>query len=375
MDAVDGVIPQDVLPYNFGDNWLFDASPEDQQPPAGGDASTCSPSCTRSPTPRPRFGFLDPVRTATRATPRCSGTSPARAPGTSSRSPTSAARRLVERALRVARRPLCPPTRARPCCAGATRASATCIYRDFEPVAVLDWEMAALGPRELDVALAGLRPPGVRGRSPARSSCRACPTSCATDDVRCDVRTADRRTRSATSRGSTSSTPVQWCVVFMRTGRAPDPLRRDRAARRHRDAVPPQAAARRAAGRGRSLRRRGQRRSTSSRVHQAPLSMRVRQRTSDRNAYDRCYFNVHDRTGDLFLIIGLGVLPEPRRQSMRTRTVRRGDEQIARALLGRARTTDRLDQHVGGVPHRGASSRCSGCASSATRRPTGSAST
>jgi len=26
------------------------------------------------------------------------------------------------------------------------------IYRDFEPVAVLDWEMAALGPRELDVA-------------------------------------------------------------------------------------------------------------------------------------------------------------------------------------------------------------------------------
>jgi aminoglycoside phosphotransferase (APT) family kinase protein len=26
------------------------------------------------------------------------------------------------------------------------------MYRDFAPVAVLDWEMAALGPRELDVA-------------------------------------------------------------------------------------------------------------------------------------------------------------------------------------------------------------------------------
>lgn len=26
------------------------------------------------------------------------------------------------------------------------------IYRDFEPVAALDWEMAALGPRELDLA-------------------------------------------------------------------------------------------------------------------------------------------------------------------------------------------------------------------------------
>ena len=26
------------------------------------------------------------------------------------------------------------------------------MYRDFEPVAVLDWEMATLGPRELDLA-------------------------------------------------------------------------------------------------------------------------------------------------------------------------------------------------------------------------------
>jgi aminoglycoside phosphotransferase (APT) family kinase protein len=26
------------------------------------------------------------------------------------------------------------------------------MYRDFEPVAVLDWEMAAVGPRELDVS-------------------------------------------------------------------------------------------------------------------------------------------------------------------------------------------------------------------------------
>ena len=31
MDRVDGVVPQDVLPYNFGDNWLFDADPSDQR--------------------------------------------------------------------------------------------------------------------------------------------------------------------------------------------------------------------------------------------------------------------------------------------------------------------------------------------------------
>ena len=43
-------------------------------------------------------------------------------------------------------------------------------------------------------------------------------------------------------------------------------------------------------------------------IHQSPLSMRYVE-TSDRNAYDRCYFNAHDRTGDLFLITGLGIYP------------------------------------------------------------------
>jgi hypothetical protein len=43
-------------------------------------------------------------------------------------------------------------------------------------------------------------------------------------------------------------------------------------------------------------------------LHQAPLSLRYMD-TSDRNAYDRCYFNAHDRTGDIFLITGLGVYP------------------------------------------------------------------
>ena len=31
--------------------------------------------------------------------------------------------------------------------------------------------------------------------------------------------------------------------------------------------------------------------------------------TSDRNAYDRCYLNAHDRTGQVFLVTGLGVYP------------------------------------------------------------------
>jgi hypothetical protein len=44
-------------------------------------------------------------------------------------------------------------------------------------------------------------------------------------------------------------------------------------------------------------------------IHQAPLSMRYVD-SSDRNFYDRCYFNAHDRTGDIFLITGAGIYPQ-----------------------------------------------------------------
>jgi hypothetical protein len=43
-------------------------------------------------------------------------------------------------------------------------------------------------------------------------------------------------------------------------------------------------------------------------VHQVPLSMR-HMASSDRNSYDRSYFNAHDRTGDVFCVTGLGVYP------------------------------------------------------------------
>jgi hypothetical protein len=43
-------------------------------------------------------------------------------------------------------------------------------------------------------------------------------------------------------------------------------------------------------------------------IHQSPHSLRFAA-TSDRNFYDRSYWNAHDRTGDIFLITGLGVYP------------------------------------------------------------------
>ena len=43
-------------------------------------------------------------------------------------------------------------------------------------------------------------------------------------------------------------------------------------------------------------------------LHQAPLPV-AWAGSSDRNFYDRCYFNAHDRTGDIFLITGVGYYP------------------------------------------------------------------
>lgn len=79
-------------------------------------------------------------------------------------------------------------------------------------------------------------------------------------------------------------------------------------------------------------------------VHQAPLSMAY-VTSSDRNAYDRCYLNAHDRTGDLFLVTGLGVYPNLGVIDAYA-TLRRGDRQVA-VRMSDALGDDRMGQHVG----------------------------
>ena len=61
-------------------------------------------------------------------------------------------------------------------------------------------------------------------------------------------------------------------------------------------------------------------------IHQAPLSLRYVP-SSDRNFYDRCYFNGHDRTGDVFFVTGLGVYPNLGVIDAYA-TVRMGDDQF-----------------------------------------------
>lgn len=79
-------------------------------------------------------------------------------------------------------------------------------------------------------------------------------------------------------------------------------------------------------------------------VHQLPLSMRYAG-SSDRNFYDRCYFNAHDRSGDIFLITGLGVYPNLGVIDAYA-TVRRGDRQWA-VRCSDALESRSLDARVG----------------------------
>lgn len=79
-------------------------------------------------------------------------------------------------------------------------------------------------------------------------------------------------------------------------------------------------------------------------IHQIPQPI-ARPGSSDRNFYDRSYSNAHDRTGNIFLITGIGYYPNLGVKDAFV-LVRRGETQTA-VHLSDAIDEDRLHQHVG----------------------------
>ncbi|WP_237571801.1 phosphotransferase family protein [Mycolicibacterium lacusdiani] len=150
MDHVDGLVPPDVMPYTFGDNWFFDAPLERQRELQDATVRVLADLHSISD-PQQRFGFLaemDPP-----------GENPLRrhfgwlkdwyefAVPDIGRSPT------VERALAWLDENFPDDVAAQPpVLAWGDSRIGNVLYEDFRPVAVLDWEMATVGPRELDVA-------------------------------------------------------------------------------------------------------------------------------------------------------------------------------------------------------------------------------
>lgn len=214
MDRVDGSVPPDVMPYTFGDNWLYDA-PADQQRRLQDNTVEVLAALHSIPNAQNVFGFLQdgepPGPTALhrhfgwlKDWYEFSAAGIGRSP-------------LVEDALTWLQEHFPTEVAAdQPVLVWGDARIGNVIYREFEPAAVLDWEMATVGPREFDVAwiifahmvfqeLAKLA--GMTGM----------PDFLREDDVRATYR--DRTgIEVADLHWFYVHSAVIWCCVFLRTG-------------------------------------------------------------------------------------------------------------------------------------------------------------
>ena len=149
MDHVEGVVPPDVMPYTFGGNWFADAAAERRRELQDSTVEVLA-KLHSIPHADSRFPFLNealPGDTALRrhfawvqhwydfAVPDI-GRSP-----------------LLERTFDWLQRHWPDEAAAGdPVLLWGDARVGNVLYRDFRPVAVLDWEMVTVGPRELDVA-------------------------------------------------------------------------------------------------------------------------------------------------------------------------------------------------------------------------------
>ena len=214
MDFVDGFVPPDVMPYTFGGNWFADA-PAGKQRELQDATIAVLAELHGIPDAADTFGFL------TESEPP--GDTPLRRRlgwlkhWYEFAAPDIGRSELVERALAWLEEHFpADVAAAEPVLSWGDSRIGNVLYRDFRPVAVLDWEMATLGPRELDVAwiifahmvfqeiagLAGL--PGL-------------PSVLREDDVRATYRRLTG-VEPGDLRWFYIYSAVIWCVVFLRTG-------------------------------------------------------------------------------------------------------------------------------------------------------------
>jgi aminoglycoside phosphotransferase (APT) family kinase protein len=154
MERVDGIVPPDVMPYTFGENWFFDADPADRRRLQDATVAAIA-GLHEIPNAAETFAFLDahdnggptPLRRhfeRTRAWYEWAAADIASLGGGRSA--------LVDRALAWldTHWPEADVPGNVVLSWGDARIG-NVLYRDFAPAAVLDWEMAGLGPRELDL--------------------------------------------------------------------------------------------------------------------------------------------------------------------------------------------------------------------------------
>ncbi|MBA2279715.1 MAG: phosphotransferase family protein [Acidimicrobiia bacterium] len=150
MSRLDGRVPPDVMPYNFGDSWLYDADPADQQrlQDATVDVLARLHAIDVDAGADDAFSFLafaEPGATALRRRLRHTADW---FDWISRDMPRSL---LVTRAFAWLDEHF-PADEGPAVVSWGDSRIGNVMYDGFEPAAVLDWEMAGLGPRELDLS-------------------------------------------------------------------------------------------------------------------------------------------------------------------------------------------------------------------------------
>ncbi|HSS11746.1 MAG TPA: phosphotransferase family protein [Acidimicrobiales bacterium] len=145
MERVDGRVPPDLMPYTFGDNWLFDADQTEQQRLQAASVGIVAKIHEIGPDGPASFLTLDaPGDTHLRRHVNSQRAYYEWIVAGAERIP------LIERAVAWLEDHWPAHVSADALSWGDARIG-NIIYRDFEPVAVLDWEMAAIGPPEIDL--------------------------------------------------------------------------------------------------------------------------------------------------------------------------------------------------------------------------------
>jgi aminoglycoside phosphotransferase (APT) family kinase protein len=143
MHHVDGQIPPDVMPYNFG-SWLTEASAGDRQRLQ---RNTVEQLARVHAATAADFPFLD--RRRRNETALAAHVRHTREYYEWTLAAHGAGIPLIERGFGWLRDHW--PAESDPVLSWGDARIGNIIYRDFTPVALLDWEMASLGPRELDL--------------------------------------------------------------------------------------------------------------------------------------------------------------------------------------------------------------------------------
>jgi aminoglycoside phosphotransferase (APT) family kinase protein len=147
MRRVDGVVPRDVMPYTFGDNWVYDATDEQRDTLTQATVEVLA-ALQAIPDPTSNFALL--------LQPGEPDESPLRRHVNDSRawldwSVGDEPSPLLDRCFAWLEEHW-PETEPEPVVSWGDSRIGNVMYDDFRPAAVLDWEMAALAPAEVDLA-------------------------------------------------------------------------------------------------------------------------------------------------------------------------------------------------------------------------------